>query len=456
MRNSKTGKESVKLRQLDRHPVLLKLSLDKLIQFLFLGTLFFLVIFCWKSIQGFRFNSLASPLSLALAAYCSALILRFKIQVTQQTIVLYLMWAAWIVYVDAISGDFLAAFARDTHWLILPIFITLIAELVRLQPITPRIFRLSAAFSIVLILIYYLENAEWVFEWKYAPVFGNIRHFSLTMGVFTVLLYDRSETGKYEKVFLKVVRVIGLAMLFWSGSRGPILAWLLSLFLYLKIWPNSNYFKGTIIEISAALALAIIFDVGNASMGVWNAFFRSAQSESLDALSSSRIQIWKSTIDALVSRHLLLTGAGGNGFIRMHLPLDGQMAQPHNVAIQILSDWGLVGLFLSVLFGAGTILKALISPPLSSHGAVARAVVLYIFVSSLFDAAMYHLEHLIYLSIALGVILSEQQENKSGARFGCVFLLLFGLFSTLHLSLLDYRVSIAPQKPIKAPLIHAR
>ena len=438
MRNSKTGKESVKLRQLDRHPVLLKPGLDKLIQSLFLVALFFLVIFCWKSIQGFRFNGLSSPLFLALAAFCLILALRFRAKVRRQSFILYLLWAGWVVYVDAISGDFFVAFARDTHWLVLPIFIKLIAELVRFQPITPHIFRLSVAFSIVLILIGYLQNANGVFDWSHPPLFGNIRHFGMTIGFFVVLLSGRGDADKYESAFIKVARVIGLAMLLWSGSRAPTLGWIAAVAIFLRLRTNEQTVKSVVAESLVAVALAILFNPGDSSwVGLFNQFMRSTSSTSLDEISSGRIALWTKTIGALLDHGQVMIGAGGNGFVRLGLYAPGPIFHPHNIFLQMLTDWGVVGLVLFFLFFWGSGVVCITHSP---YGAVVVALIGYVLISGQFDASTYHLEHLIYFSIALGILLAEgPQVTSPSVPLKWAPILLIFIFSTLHIYLLDYQ-----------------
>ncbi len=410
----------------------------EVVEWLLLATLLLLVIFCWSSIQAFAFNGLSSPLFLALATFCMSLAIRFRVKVRRQSLTLYLLWAGWVVYVDAISGDFLVAFARDTHWLLLPIFITLIAELVRFQPITPRIFRLSAAFSIVLILIVYLQNANGVVDWSHPPLFGNIRHFGMTIGFFVVLLSGCGDADKYERAFIKVARVIGLAMLLWSGSRSPTLGWIVAAAILLHLRRGDEPWKSVVAELIVALVLAVLFSpAGSPWLGPLNQFMRSSDLTSLDGVSTGRIALWSKTIEALSHHGLALTGAGGNGFVRLGLYAPGPIFHPHNLLLQMITDWGVVGLFLFCLFVWRSGVARISHSP---HGAVVVALIGYVLISGQFDASTYHLEHLIYFSIALGILLAEEpQVTSQSVRLKWSPILPIFFFLTLHIYLFDYQ-----------------
>ncbi len=409
------------------------------IGWLLLAALFVLVIFCWVSIQAFTFNGLSSPLFLALAAILLFPVIILKVQVGRRSLILYLLWAGWVVFVDAISGDFLPAFARDAHWLIFPLLINSISELVKLQPMTPRIFRLSAAVSVFLILVSYLLSANVVVDWSHPPLFGNIRHFGMTMGFFVVILSGRGDADKYEKIFIGTSRVIGLAMLLWSGSRAPVLGWVAAGAIFIRLRTNAEVPVLLATELLAATALALLFDPGDSgSVGLLSMFIRSAHSSSLDELSAGRGALWSNTIKALLEHERWITGAGGNGFIRLGLSEIGPIFHPHNIFLQLLTDWGVVGLILFSVFILGS---GLIRTSYFPHATEALAMIGFVLVSGQFDASTYHLEHLVYFSIPLGMLLATGKQDPTPISIKWLAVMGIAAFSLLHVYLIDYRIN---------------
>jgi hypothetical protein len=416
-----------------------KHDLTVVAEWLLPASLFFLIVFCWVSIGMFHFNGLSSPLFLALAAFCGALATKVKILVERKLLAVGFLWAAWIVAVDAISGDFTIALARDAHWLLLPIAVTLIAELVRWRPITARIFRLSIAFSIIAILAIYLHLAGYVEDWSRPPLFGNIRHFGMTLGFFVVFLTKQGNGHKYEDALISVARVLGLAMLLWSGSRAPVLGWVVAGIVFYSLENVKKNLKRFGVEFLIAVILAILLSPNDSNfVGVFTLLTRSARSASLDEVSSGRIVLWGKTIGALSEHHLWITGAGGNGFIRLGLSTAGPIFHPHNIFLQLISDWGIGGLAL-LLFVAK---KSLIRAPITSNGVGVLALIGYVLVSGQFDGSTYHLEHLIYLSVGLGVFSAERPQDVL-PRVNIKWLALTGIvvLSALHIYLINYQIN---------------
>ena len=75
--------------------------------------LFALLWFSWASHSRTLFNGLASPLFFALAAYLVVLATQYKLAVSPRSLLLFLLFAAWVVFTDARSGEFLPALAMD-------------------------------------------------------------------------------------------------------------------------------------------------------------------------------------------------------------------------------------------------------------------------------------------------------------------------------------------------------
>lgn len=205
----------------------------------------------------------------------------------------------------------------------------------------------------------------------------------------------------------------------------------------------------TVIAILAAASLPPPY--GN--LGLFGAILeRSANATSLDGLSASRITLWQSTLSHLIDNDLIWWGNGGNGYIRIQTLGGAQLlppghVHPHNFVIQALCEWGAVGLLIFLAGGAAWIHRYRISECVRS-APVAAAGIAHIIVTGMLDATLYHMEHLIYLIIALAictsVATSDHTEDPSRTiriPTAIVATLLIALLIP-HALALDYRIGL--------------
>lgn len=181
--------------------------------------LFALLWFSWASHSRTLFNGLASPLFFALATYLVVLATQYRIAVTPRSLALFSLFAAWAVFADARSGEFLPALAMDSHWFILPLATLLIAQVFREYPLAFQAIRVGAALCIINLISTMLVNAEWYDTWHYPPIFGHIRHLGLSIGFLTILLFSKDEINGWPAAFFALVEY-----LVWLWSSGLALA----------------------------------------------------------------------------------------------------------------------------------------------------------------------------------------------------------------------------------------
>lgn len=369
-----------------------------------------LTICAWSFFPLFVFNGLASQLTLLLTVYLILLVSRFKISAFPSTILLYTAFSASTTYSAVRSGEFWAALAVNTHWLLIPIAVALIAEVVRKHPEAIDLFRIACAASICYYLAQmYIESENYIF-WRFVPVFGSIRHLGMSIGFLLVFLYWKTGESIWESIFFRIVRLSALTLVFWSGSRASMLAWLVCALII--AYGDRSSIKALTIDTVIAILAATSLPPPHGSLGFLSAVFeRSANATSLDGLSASRITMWQSTLAHLFNNGLHWWGAGGNGYIRIQtlggaeLLLPGHI-HPHNFVVQAMCEWGAVGL---LIFLAGTsiwTIRSHIGASIRSTP-VAFAGVAHICVTGMLDATLYHMEHLIYLTISLAICASS-------------------------------------------------
>jgi hypothetical protein len=176
------------------------------------------------------------------------------------------------------------------------------------------------------------------------PIYGDARHYNhdqlfvLAIGAF----YFARAAGKLEKVFWLLLCVLVSYPLFWSGGRAAIGA----LGLFLAICFAGNFFSRRAIAIwviALLFALALVIASGR------DYLLFSQLSRSAETFSSGRIEIWMNSLslwwDSWAST---IFGFGPDAMrltvrIRTGFP---PVVQPHNTIVQVLIEFGLVGLLL--------------------------------------------------------------------------------------------------------------
>lgn len=392
-----------------------------------------------------------------IAILCLLMLQITELRIKRRSLLAYVAFAAWVLLSDSISGELLPALARDVHWLILPLLVVLLVSFFARSEEMLRVLQVAAALSLIVICYRLIDSADGVFDWVHPPIFGNVRRLAMTVGLMSVFLYR--DTEHQEKRLLTLARIIGLGLLFWSGSRGAILAWALALLTF--TWHAGQWTKlrAWSLEAVVAMLLAVLFDVGNPSMGILTGiFYRSFNAAisggGVDAISSGRVTLWLKTLDALQDPHVAFLGAGGNGFVRLHLWYR-QIFHPHNIVLQVLTDWGIGGLFLLLWLVREWIPKILSAAGKGGTTSVGLALMVFLLITGLLDGGLYHLQYLFFASIAFALVAAGAVDDVSTNRFavphfGIVALLLAAML--LQWALKDYRADW-PMTPLYQPYV---
>lgn len=402
----------------------------------------------WWPVPGSYFL-LEPALFCAIAMLCLLMLSVSEVRIDRRSLFAYVAFAAWIIFADALSGEFLPALARDVHWLILPLLVVLYTRLFARDEEPLKILQVAVGLSLVVICYRLIDGADAVFNWVRLPIFGNIRRLAMTVGLMSTFLYRDAGYRQSEKWLFALARIIGLSLLFWSGSRGAILAWLLAFLTF--IWLTGQWTKlcGWLLEVIVALTLAILSDVGNPSMGLLNAFFRSEIGASgIDGMSSGRLSLWLKTFDALREPSVALFGAGGNGFVRLRLMFD-QIFHPHNVVLQVLTDWGAGGFLLLLwLVRQGMPERSAWKASKDGKAGLGAALMMFLLVTGLLDGGLYHLQYLFFAAIAFALIAKPMAKAANDdeciarqivvSRLGIAGVLVATV--VLHWAVRDYRV----------------
>lgn len=421
-------------------------------QALVISGMFVLLWFAWASHARTLFNGLASPLFLLLSAITIFLATQFPIRVTRRSLILYALFAGWIIYVDARSGEFLPALAKDSHWLILPIASLLFAQAFRAYPRAFEFVQISAALCIVNLLATMFVMAEWFDNWHYPPIFGHIRHLGLSIGFLSLILFTRTASSTSISAFFRIARILGLALVFWSGTRAAILAWLCCFAVFVLL--DRTWLKTLLIDSALAILISLIppppFPVNQWTPGTVARTIEevTGSASAATAASSMRLNLWQATLSALNDGGHLWTGLGGNGFARLQAVHGVQISMrphihPHNAIVQIICDWGIVGLLLIAALFVNSLPTTRVLDK-QTYDPRGLAGILYLVVTAMFDATLYHLEHLVYFAIAAGLFLMQSPTASRRALHipPAVIIATATVLATIHLPVQDYRIGL--------------
>jgi hypothetical protein len=118
--------------------------------------------------------------------------------------------------------------------------------------------------------------------------------------------------------------------------------------------------------------------------------------------------------------------------------------QAHNGILQFICDWGLVGAALFFAFIYRSTFKPIITH-LRQNDPTAMAGIVYLLVTGMLNATLYHLEHLIYLAIALAYLFSQKETGKTNRMVipMSVVIVLLARLALIHTQTFDYRIGLS-------------
>jgi hypothetical protein len=179
------------------------------------------------------------------------------------------------------------------------------------------------------------------------PLYAHQRHLGLHMlvgAIATSFLIVRPAVTRNGRVLWYAVGTVVWGGLLWSGGRTPLLAVLVGLGTWFIFRPKDR--KGlllaTVCQLVAGLVLSSVFWTPRPELGWWHAIGRTSAAVSTGSttqLTSARSDFWRETAER--ARTAPWLGHGPDSYRFLTPKLDGQ--QPHNVALQLWLDLGLLG-----------------------------------------------------------------------------------------------------------------
>lgn len=249
------------------------------------------------------------------------------------------------------------------------------------------------------------------------PFFLNIRHFGYqgflgaTAAIAVAILDRRLRTSG---LLLAMAAVFGIVVF---GSRGGFVAWVLFVIVLLLLWPRrAEVLFASLFAVGGAVVLAVLSDQHgwfNTVSLFGRADIHLAHGSSLLS-ETNRFSIWRDAVAAVVQRAFF--GYGPEGY-QISRCCDPTFVHPHNSILQLLLEFGVVGL-AALVWSAREIFwqraRQVVWPTLRSRAdpiCVAAFCIVAAFLGfSLIDGLLYYPVPMISLAIVCGLFLAARSS----------------------------------------------
>lgn len=263
----------------------------------------------------------------------------------------------------------------------------------------------------VAVLLYMWNTVDNPFTYNWVEnlyFFTNVRHLADLLSIcyfsaFFLFLLDKSPI----KYLYLILSIIILTTILWSGSRaaylGIFMAWGV-LFIYLN---KKILFTGiTSLSFIVAVYISTFFNVASPSLGFFRSLHRSVQGDA-NQISSSRLDLYQQIFDWFLLSPFW--GYGGEAVRNLKVFLgEQQIGQAHNVVLQILIEYGLIG-FIATTVVIVVIFRQMITRK-TKIKIMCLAMLFNIFGASLLNGGAYYIIIIALFAVFVGIAYSEDDH----------------------------------------------
>ncbi|MCU4493868.1 O-antigen ligase family protein [Acinetobacter guillouiae] len=263
----------------------------------------------------------------------------------------------------------------------------------------------------VAVLLYMWNTVDNPFTYNWVEnlyFFTNVRHLADLLSIcyfsaFFLFLLDKSPI----KYLYLILSIIILTSILWSGSRaaylGIFMAWAV-LFILLN---QKRFFIGiTSLSLISAVYLSTFFNVASPSLGFFRSLHRSVQGNA-NQISSSRLDLYQQIFDWFILSPFW--GYGGEAVRNLKVFLgEQQIGQAHNVVLQILIEYGLIG-FIATTVVIVVIFRQMITRK-TKIKIMCLTMLFNIFGASLLNGGAYYIIIIALFAVFVGIAYSEDDH----------------------------------------------
>lgn len=250
---------------------------------------------------------------------------------------------------------------------------------------------------------------DWTWD---LPSFLHLRHLGIYATPMIAFCIGLMATTRRQAIWAIawLLAVVGFALALWTGSRGPVVAIggaMVAAALASPEMRRPALWIGVIASLAIAALIVAWLPVPAPHLGVARTI--TATTETAD-MTTGRTQLWWLVMQAIEQRPIFGFGEGQMKAVA-HF---GRMAQPHNLFLQILLAWGIVGLICSLVLSFYFVRMAI--PVIRRNAALALSPILAmlaLLALSMLDAALYHILPLSIFAACAGMIAASRKVDPA-------------------------------------------
>lgn len=263
------------------------------------------------------------------------------------------------------------------------------------------------------------QGEEWV---KRIPGVNNVRHtghFAITgviAGLFVFLASRNNPNIWLRWIIPSVFAIAGFGLALWTGSRGPLLASLISMFVTILVAVQQRkIIAGFCVAAAlAATAAVALLPVPHPIYGIAGATgLADVSAQDAYSASSGRTMLWTDTVKQIRERPLL--GWGVEQFGMSSRSEVGQFLHPHNFPLQIMFSGGLLSMLMLFLL-VFPALRRSGWPSIDGPTAAGVGCVVGMLVYSLYDGTLYFSYPITILLIGVATPIKSTSRQSAHDR----------------------------------------
>ncbi len=257
-------------------------------------------------------------------------------------------------------------------------------------------FLISVALIIAYVAIFYRSSQIWTWE---IPGFRNIRH----LGYYAAAIVGISALGfsKGQKLAI-VTAAFAFFIAFWTVSRGAIAASLAGYIVtafYLEVLRK----RQVVFRFAACVLFGFIMSTLFTRVYPLDEV---GLNRIVNGDYNGRIQLWIHTLISVQDSPWI---GWGEAQLRSRLGNNFPFGQPHNIALQILHAWGLIGMALVIYLSTKMIIR--IQSIFNDDMTPFAFAAITLFLLSFVDGSLYYVNSVFIFAICISIMCSLRRET---------------------------------------------
>ena len=170
---------------------------------------------------------------------------------------------------------------------------------------------------------------------------------TICLSLLTAHLTTQPQASRLQPLFLVLVVICTMA-LFWSGSRGGLFAFTISMFIVLSLSGTKNY-RGILAVLCCGAiggALSVLFYEPNYAYGMFARFSQNLGQDDLGAITTGRIGLWHTAFSYILERPLT-----GYGYVPHNDLEDFNHRSAHNIILDVWLWFGMIIGTVTIMVG---------------------------------------------------------------------------------------------------------